>query len=135
MAIKAQTTTIGIESATPGAYDLIGQVSGITGVGSGTATENDATHLGSTAREIVMGLPDEGTATVAGFLDPTDTTGQVAMRTANANQSKEKFQITITGGTTVTFEAFVTQFAFDSVADNLIPFTSQLRITGPKTWA
>lgn len=135
MAIKAQGTIIEIETATPATYAAIGQVSGITGIGSGTATENDATHLGSAAREIIMGLPDEGTAGVTGFLDTTDTTGQIAMRDANAAQSKERFRVTLVDGATCTFQAFVTQFSFDVVADNLVPFNSQLRITGPKVWA
>lgn len=135
MAIKAQGTLIEIESATPDTYNAIGQVSSITGIGSGTATENDATHLASTAREIVMGLPDEGTAAITGFLDTTDTTGQIAMRTANADQTKEKFRVTLVDSTTCTFEAYVTQFSFDVTADGLIPFNSQLRLTGPKVWA
>lgn len=137
MALKSQGVTIGIESATPDSYDLIGQVNSITGIGSGTAAEIDVTNLSSTAKEFLIGLPDEGSVTFGGYLDPDDTTGQVAVRAARSAGTLESFQVTLTdaGGTTVTFDGYVMQFSTDINQDAAVTFSSTIRITGAAVWA
>lgn len=138
MALKSQGVTLEVSdgAGTP-VFSVVGEISGITGVGSGAATEIDVTNLSSTAKEFIMGLRDEGTISITGFLDPDDTAGQVRMRTLRDTSASTDFKITLTDSpaTVLSFEAFVPTFGFDINPDGAIPMNGSLRVTGAVTWA
>ena len=113
----------------------VAQISGFTGP-DGEATEIDVTHLGSTAKEYLQGLPDEGNITFTGFLDPDDT-AQVGLRTDRDAQVANTYSLTLTDSpaTVLTFSAFVKQFALAGAPDGAITLNLSMRITGPVTWS
>lgn len=118
------------------AYDPIGELLSFTGPGGSAAVIN-ATHLGSIAREKKMGLPDEGQFSFEVNLDPADTDGQVAVRTARTNRTLSQFQLELTdsGPTTLTFNGYVLEFSVSGGEDDLIKASITIEITGAVTWA
>jgi len=121
------------DDASPEVYTEIAQVVSISGP-DGSAAEIDVTALDSTAKEWLMGLPDEGSVSLEVIHDPSDTQHE-ALRTARANQTVKNFQIKLTDSpqTIYSFSAYVPTFSLSMGVDDAIKASYSLRITGAVT--
>lgn len=136
LAISGQGATISV-SVDGTAFTEVSEVKSFGGIGGGTSTVKDVTHLKSTAKEKKLGLKDEGQVTLSGNDIPTDP-GQKMMKTARGTSSKLRMKVelankkTPTGkGTTWTFDVFVQTFKSDGIAvDETLIFDSSCEITG-----
>lgn len=131
-AIKSQGVLLEVADAgSPTAWTQVGEVNTISDVDGGEAPDIDVTHLQSTSREYLIGLPDGGQITLAGNLVPSDS-GQQKMRIARRQQTSREFRVTLTdaAATKLRFLAFVKQFSTGSAVDDKIPFNATLRVTG-----
>lgn len=123
------------DDASPEVYTEIDQVVSIAGP-DGSSAEIDVTALDSTAKEFVMGLPDEGNVTLETIHDPASTQHE-ALRAARAAQTLKHFQIRLTDSpqSTYTFFAYVTGFSMNLGVDASITASYTLRISGAVTKA
>lgn len=126
----------------PETFTLIGEVRSISGP-DGQATEIDRSHFQSTAKEWVMGLPDEGSLTIDGNFVGSDAQQQ-GLHSDRANRVKRNFELELTdmpsGGANNTqfdFSGYVMRFTLTGNVDGGLDFSVTLRITGPvtPTWA
>lgn len=125
------------DGATPTeVFNAIGQVVSVSGIGSGSASEIDVTHLSSTAKEFLLGLKDEGEISVTLNLDTADTY-QTQLRTARDNNTLTNFEFDLTEDTptTISFAAYVKTFGIGVAVDDKITLEVSLRVTGAATWA
>lgn len=122
------------EGTTPGTYTPIAEIRSFSGPG-GTAAIIDATTLGSTGKEKIMGLQDEGTLSLELNFSPGDS-GQQALLADRAGQVKKKFKITFSdaNNATATFSAYVTGFTVGGGVDALTTATVTLEITDAVVW-
>lgn len=120
-------------AATPVAWTEIGEVTDFSGP-DGTANEIDTTHLRSTAKEFLMGLPDEGNISLSMNWAPTDT-GQIAAIAARKARTEKDFKITYSDDSTATFKAYVLGLSSGAGVDSKVNGSMTLRITGEVTWA
>ena len=120
--------------ASPQVYSEIGQVMTISGP-DGSASEIDVTNLSSSAKEFVIGLPDEGSVQLDVSFDYASATANHdtlhAARSA-VPQVLQHFQIRLSNSprTTITFDAYVTTFSLSLGVDDKVGATFTLRITG-----
>lgn len=137
--VESQGTTLGVDDvgASPVAYTTVGNVVDVTGLRGGQATVIDVSNLGSTAREKLMGLPDEGQVQLTLQYDPDDT-GQTELETARDNRTRKSFQITMNDGspaTTFTFNGYVLTFGVDFAVDQVVQSSITIEIDGSVTKA
>lgn len=133
-AIVAQGFKLEIANATsPVTYTEVKEIKSFTGF-DGKAAEIDVTSLQSTAKEFVMGLQDFGSLNLDVNHLSSDT-GQDALRTAKAAQSKLNFRATFSDTSTVTFSAYVLSNPLKGGVDAALEASFQLRITGEPTFA
>ncbi len=127
-AIESQGVTLSWKAET------VGEVLSFSGPG-GSAAIIDKTNLASTAREKMMGLPDEGQLTMEVSLDPTDD-GQVQLRTDRVSRTRREAILTLTDATntTLTFNAYCLGFAISGSVDDKITASITLEIDGAVTW-
>lgn len=139
-AMKSEGLAFAIgDGNSPEVFTTIGEVATMDGPG-GQAAVIDATHFGSTAKEKLMGLPDEGQVTLGGnFIGQNSPSGtsQIALRTARSNQSATNFKITFTDSpaTIATFTAFVLGFSVSAGVDDKISYSCTLEVTGSVTYS
>lgn len=138
-ALKSQGVGIFLldTSTSPNAYNEIPDCVSISGP-DGSASEIDVTALDSTAREFLMGLPDEGNVGLELIWGgETSNAQQVALRTARATQTLKTFQIRLTDSpqSTYTFTAYVTGWSLSAGIDDAVKCSVTLRITGAVTAA
>lgn len=134
---ESQGTTFAIgDGASPEVFSVVGEVTSIAGP-SGQASVIDVSTLASTRREKIMGLPDEGQIQVSMNLDPGDTGGQVAMRTARDTREQTNFQITLTDSpaTVLEFAGYVLSFNISVGVDQVITAEATVEVTGAVTWS
>lgn len=125
------------DGATPTeVFNAIGQLVSVSGIGSGSASEIDVTHLGSSAKEFLLGIRDEGEVSVTLNLDTGDTY-QTQLRTARDNNALTNFEFDLTdaGPTTISFAAYVKTFGIGAAVDDKLTLEVALRISGAATWA
>lgn len=122
-------------TATPATYTAIGEVVDFSGPG-GQAAVIDVTHLGSTRKEKLMGLPDEGQFTFNLNLDPADS-GQLAAKASRNAQTElgYKLSLTDTGTTVLTWNAYCLAFNIAGGVDKQVTAFITLEITGGVAWA
>lgn len=137
-AIKSQGTAFALsnEDASTTVYGSatfasLGEVSSI-GEPSGEAADIDVTHLLSTAKEYIIGLPDNGNMQVGGNYVPTDT-GQLVAIAALDSQTPKWARWTFSNGTVWWIKVFVKKFAPMAQVDGKIPFSMSLRTSGAWT--
>lgn len=135
MTIDAQGSTLEIDDTTQGTPDeAIGKLVSFSGF-DGEASELDATHLGSTAKEKRLGLQDFGSFSVEWRTDYADA-GQTVVRAAAASRSVKTFRLTLPDGTTATFEALVKNASrIAGGVDALVDGGASLTINGAVTFA
>ena len=121
-------------TATPVAWIEIGQVNTWDGPG-GSANMYETTHLGSTAKEKQIGLPDEGQMTLSmNWAQDTDT-GQQAAKTARVARTLHNFRITFSDSSTATFAGYVLGLTSSGGVDDKVAGSITIEITGVVTWA
>lgn len=137
-AIKSQGTIFEISNEDADAtvygsatWNIVGEVSDV-GEPSGEAPDIDVTSLGSTAREYLIGLPEEGNIQIQGNFLPTDT-GQLELIDAKASQNRRWIRITWTSGAIWYAKALVKKYAASAATDGKVPFTAAMRISGAWT--
>lgn len=142
MAIESQgaiffwSTTTAASTATANA---IAQVVGFNGP-SGNANVIDVSHLGSTAKEKLIGLRDEGQVSLDVNFLPTDG-GQSALRADRATRTMRKAVIQLNDNTTevartkIIFDAYVSGFSITGAVDQVVKGNIALEITGACTYA
>ncbi len=144
MAIESQGTVIywssaGSTSASTAAANAIGEVVGFNGP-SGSANVIDITHLGSTAKEKMVGLRDEGQLTMDVNFVPTDAV-QTRLRTDRANRSLRKCVIKLNDNTTdaattkIIFDAYCSGFSAQGAVDQAMKGSITLEIAGACTYS
>ncbi len=129
-----------IARADPGAtptFVTIAEIKSISGPG-GASTTLDTTTLSSTAKEFVPGLKDNGEVSLSVNFVPGDA-GQQQMIDDQENLTMAVYRITYadkkpTGGTTATFNAYVTNFSPSIGVDALSTADVSLRVSGGVTW-
>ena len=115
-------------TATPVAYTAVGEINDWDGPG-GSASVIDTTHLGSTAREKLMGLMDEGQFSFS-LNNVFSDTGQQACRTARTARTLKGFRLTYADATVQTWNAYVLQFATSGGVDDKVNGSITLEISG-----
>ena len=114
-------------------FAALGETSSI-GEPSGEAADIDVTHLLSTAKEYLIGLPDNGNMQVGGNYVPTDT-GQLVAIAAMDAQTPRWAKWVFSSGATWSIKVFVKKFAPSAQVDGKVPFSMSLRTTGSWTRA
>jgi len=121
------TTTFGIESATPGTYTLVAEVTKITPPGfSREAVE--VTHLNSPDRfaEFIAGMNKAGPATIVLNLVPSATDALVTAFLATSGS----YQITFPNAVTLTFSGFVLTYELDELSEEAMTATATFQPSG-----
>lgn len=132
-AVKFQGSTFEAKDGTDAT--TIGEVIACDGP-SGQATIIDATHSGSTAREKVMGLPDEGRITLTCNYVQGDT-GQSLLRTRRGNQTLDEYEITFPNNptTNITFSAYCLGYSLSGSTDGKWDARVDLEVSGAVTYS
>lgn len=122
------------DGASPEVFTSVGEVTSIDGPG-GEASEIDVTHLGSSAKEYLIGLPDEGNLTLDCALLPDDI-GQTRLRNDRINATLRNYKITLTDtpATIITFAGYVKGFRVSAGVDSKIAASITLRVSGAVTY-
>ena len=134
MAIKAQGTTVMIDATIDGTPDvIIGNIKSFDGF-DGEASEMDVTHLGSNAKEIMIGIMDSGSLSFEFFPDFTDA-GQNELRTNASAGTSATFELATSDGTTATFVGVVKNAQkLSGSVDSPVEGSATIRITGETVW-
>lgn len=135
-ALKTQGTTLKVsDGASPEVYTAIGEISNISGP-DGTAPEIDVTDMDSTAKEYLLGLPDEGNVTFNVFFVPQDTQ-HAQLWSDKTSGTARNYRITMTDSpqSTLTFSARVSGLSLDFGTDAATTGSVTLRISGSVTMA
>lgn len=135
MALKSQTSTVHIsnEDADSTAYgaatfDKIGEVVNI-GAPDGEAADIDTTHLESTAKEYLIGLPDNGNIEIAMNAIAGDA-GHSELITAMDNQSRRWLKIIWSNGNVWYVKALVKKYTWSAGVDSKIEAAASFRTSG-----
>ena len=142
MAFEAQNTEFywsDSTAASTAAARLVGEVTDFSGPG-GQANIIDVTHLGSTAKEKLVGLRDEGQLSMSMNLSFSDT-AQIALRADRATRTKRKCVIkfndsaTDAARTKAIFDGYVLGFSITGAVDNKVSANAVIEITGAVTYS
>lgn len=131
--IKSQGCSIFRMGSSPQA--AIGQVISISGP-DGSVGEIDVTHLASTGKEYIGALPDFGTITMEVVWDPK-LTSHSAIWTDFLAQTVSSYQIRLSNSpqSTLTFNAYPSQYSANLATDDKVGATISLKISGSVTLA
>lgn len=138
MALKSQTSTVHIsnEDADSTAYgaatfDKVGEVNNI-GAPSGEAADIDTTHLESTAKEYLVGLPDEGNIEIAMNAIESDD-GHDELIAAKDDQTRRWLKIIWSSGSVWYIKALVKKYTWSAGVDAKIDAAASFRTSGAWT--
>ena len=144
MAINSQNTRFIWSSGTVAlttdndATGSVGEVKNISGP-NGNAAVIDITNLDSTAKQKMMGLPDEGQVSVElNFAYSTSLNDKVKDIIADRKaRSKKKWGILFSDASSSLAQAdgYVTGFGVTGSVDNILTANITVEIDGPITWA
>jgi hypothetical protein len=128
-AISSQGTKFYVgQEVSPTTYIQVGEVRDFDGP-SGQAQVIDTTHLNSTRKEKLMGLPDEGQITISGNYVSSDN-GQDEMFEARDTQQRRDFKLEMSNGELWLFQGFVLGFSVSGGVDDKVNFNAVIEITG-----
>ena len=114
-------------------YDLIGEVFHVTPPNE-QADDIDVTHYGSTAREFIQGLTNNGEFQAQMNYVPGGA-AELAVLAAKAAGVARSHRITFPNGKTWTFDAIVKGWQVDPPVDNRMVATLTSKVTGSVTRA
>jgi predicted secreted protein len=138
MAIQAQGSIFyWSSSTTPTTNNAIGEVKSFSGP-SGSAGIIDITHLGSTAKEKLIGLRDEGQITFECNLMTSAAAGQQLMRGDRATRSQRAWSIILADSTTsptrLNGVGYCTGFSVSGGVDDVVKASITVEIDGAVSW-
>lgn len=112
----------------------VGEVVDFSGPG-GAAAVIDITHLGSTAKEKLPGIPDEGQLSLSLNYNATDV-GHLALIADRGTRTKRKGLLKFNDAVThcAVFDAFCIQYTPQGAVDNKIAANAVIEITGGVTY-
>jgi len=116
-------------------YAQIGQVTSISGP-DGSVPEVDVTHLFSTGKEYIGGLPDFGSVTLEVIFDSkTTSTMHKQIWDDFLAQTVTKYQIRLSNSpqTTITFDAYPNQYSWSLGVDAAVTASLGFKISGAPT--
>ena len=120
----------------PETFTTVAEVIDFSGP-DGQATVIDASHMQSTSRDKLMGLPDEGQMTLTANLIPSNA-AQFGLQQDRAAQPPvlRNFEFTFTDSpaSKIAFSAYVLQYAPAGTVDDKVTVNIVLEISGPVTW-
>jgi len=128
----ANGTLIKISAGSPSNYLTIGNAKGFT-IMTGSNSEIETTHLGSAAKEFIIGFPDNGTVSFDVDTDFGDVGQAAALAAKEANPpTRCDFQLVLPGGTTptISFEGYVKKFDVQGSVDGTVKSSLEIRVTG-----
>ncbi|GLQ31664.1 phage tail tube protein [Litoribrevibacter albus] len=130
-AFNTQGTIIGVESATPGTYTPIVEISDIGDL-SESIELKDASHLGSTTKEYIAGKLKEGAELQLSGNWITGAASQTQIRTdLNAGTRRNyRIQWPDQNNTDCTFLAIITNYSIATAQDDKAGFSFSLKIVG-----
>lgn len=124
------------DGGSPSLFINIGNVTGVDGLGGGSASVIDVSNLDSVMKEKLMGLPDEGQISVPLNLDP-DNASHIAMRNARLNRTRLEFRVTFVDaapGATAVFFAYVLMFKVGIAVNKQLTADMTLEVDGAIAW-
>lgn len=133
------TTDAVAASFTITAYKPVGEITDFSGPG-GSAAVFETTHLRSTAKEKLIGLPDEGQFSFSLNFVPGDD-GQLAFRAARLSRAETIFALVFSDETDTTvanwatFAGFALEFAVAGGVEAKVAGSATIEITGAVTWS
>lgn len=120
-------------TATPVSWTEVTQITDWSGP-DGVAATIDTTHLQSTFKEFLMGLPDAGNVTFnMNFVSAG--AGQLACQAAQLARTVKSFRLTYSNAATLMFDAVVLSFATSGGVDGKVDASMTLKVTGVTTLA
>jgi hypothetical protein len=138
MALKSQTSTVHIsnEDADATAYGSatfakVGEVTNI-GAPSGEAADIDCTHLESTAKEYLVGLPDEGNIEIS-MNAMTSDAGHDELIAAKDSQERRWIKITWSNADVWYVKGLVKKYTWSAGVDAKIEAATSIRTSGAWT--
>ena len=116
----------------------VGEIKSISGP-TGSAGVLDITHLGSTAKEKMMGLPDEGQVTLEvnfGY-STSGNDKQKDMIADRKARTKRQWGILFpdVSSSLARGDGYITGFAITGSVDNILSANITVEIDGPVTWS
>lgn len=130
--VKTQGLKLQLGSvASPQTFTDLVHITGVTGLGSGTATEIDCTDFDSTAKEFVRGLRDGGSVTVNILWSPDEAT-HVTLWDLNTAGTTRQWRVLLsnTSASYYEFNAFISQLSLDFAIDSVVQGQMTLRVSG-----
>ena len=124
-------------AVSPQIFEAVGQVISITGP-DGSASEIDVTNLSSSAKEFVIGLPDNGSVQFEVSFDYKSATAKHDDLISARNtvpQVLQQFELRLSDSpqTVLAFSAYVSTFSLSVGVDDKVGATFSLRISGAFT--
>ena len=115
---------------TPKTMTEVGEVRGITGAFDGEAQDIDVTHLRSTGKEYLTGLPEFGNVALNLWLPSTADAGQTRLRNLRETQTAEAFTITLASGLVAAFVGLVKSFALTGLeVDGAVQVSCAIKVS------
>jgi hypothetical protein len=142
MAFESQGTILYWSTSTAASTnssDAIGNIVDFNGPG-GQANVIDVTHLGSTAREKLIGLRDEGQVSMTMLMTFSSADGQERLRTDRATRAKKKCVIQFNDSTVdlnkgkAIFDGSVLGYSVTGAVDDVIKANVVIEVLGAVTW-
>lgn len=134
MALESQGTKFFWSTSTAqSTAQLVGEIVDFNGPG-GAAAVIDVTHLGSTAKEKMMGLPDEGQVSMSVNYNPTDA-GHVALISDRSSRTMRKALIKFNDTAThaAVFDGWCLQYSIQGAVDAKVQANIVIEISGAVT--
>lgn len=128
-----KTLTAANGTITPLAYLEVGEITDFDGP-SGSASVIDTTNLQSTAKEKLMGLPDEGQFSLTINRQPDDA-GQLAVSAARAARTSRNFKLTLSDDSVLSFAGYVLGDTWSGGVDGKVSGSITIEISGAVTLA
>jgi hypothetical protein len=123
-----KTLTAANGTITPLAYLEVGEITDFDGP-SGSASVIDTTNLQSTAKEKLMGLPDEGQFSLTINRQPDDA-GQLAVSAARKARTEKNFKLTLSDGSVLSFAGYVLGDTWSGGVDGKVSGSITIEISG-----
>lgn len=137
MAIKSQGTLFHISNENADStvfgsatFAKVGEVSSV-GEADGEASDIETTHLESTAKEFLIGLPDEGNIQIGGNFVSADL-GQLEVEESRQLQERRWVKVTWSNGVIWYWKATAKKYSASAEVDGKTPFTAKFRTTGAR---
>lgn len=113
----------------------VGEVRGITAAFDGEASDIDVTHLRSSGKEYLTGLPEFGNCSLNLWLPVGADAGQTRLRNLRETQSVGTFSITLPSGLIAAFRGLVKSFALTGLeVDGAVQVGCTIKVTNSPAW-